>query len=232
MLELQNIHAYYGDSHVLQGVSLSVGASQVVSLLGRNGVGKSTTVNSIMNFISPRQGRILFAGENITGWPSHKVAALGLGIVPQGRRLFSNLTVKENITLAERPSSNDFSWDLAAIFKLFPVLEQRQQNRAGQLSGGEQQMVAIARALMTNPKVLLMDEPSEGLAPLLVRQIGEIVSVLKKHDLSILLVEQNLALATRVADKVYVMSKGKIVHEGSPTELLGDKEVKTRYLGV
>lgn len=232
MLELQDIHTYYGDSHILQGVSLSVETGQVVGLLGRNGAGKTTTVNSIINFVSPRRGQVLFGGKDITGWSSHSIASLGVGVVPQGRRLFPDLTVKENITLAARSSDNSLSWGLVEIFSLFPILEERQQHTAGQLSGGEQQMVAIARALMTNPRVLLMDEPSEGLAPMLVKRIGDILVELKGRGLPILLVEQNLALATLVADKIYVMSKGRIVYTGLPKELLADKEVKTKYLGV
>jgi branched-chain amino acid transport system ATP-binding protein len=209
-----------------------VEAGQVVSLLGRNGAGKTTTINTIVGFVSPRRGQILFKGQDITHRPSYAIASMGMGLVPQGRRLFPDLTVLENITLAARSSNGHPQWTLERIFELFPVLKARTHHNARQLSGGEQQMVAIARALMTNPELLLMDEPSEGLAPLLVREIGHVLLELKAQGLSILLVEQNLPLATRVADWVYVMNKGRIVFEGTPAELLANEEVKTKYLGV
>ena len=232
MLELRDIHTYYGDSYILQGVSLRVEAGQVVSLLGRNGAGKTTTINTIVGFVSPRRGQILFKGQDITHRPSYVIASMGMGLVPQGRRLFPDLTVLENITLAARSSNGHPQWTLERIYELFPVLKARAHHNARQLSGGEQQMVAIARALMTNPDLLLMDEPSEGLAPLLVREIGRVLLELKAQGLSILLVEQNLPLATRVADWAYVMNKGRIVFEGTPAELLANEEVKTKYLGV
>ncbi|OGO41169.1 MAG: ABC transporter ATP-binding protein, partial [Chloroflexi bacterium RBG_16_57_9] len=214
MLELYNIHAYYGDSHVLQGVSLKVNAGEVVAVLGRNGAGKTTTVHSIIGFVPVRKGRIMFHGRDVTGKPAHQIARQGIGLVPQGRRLFPELTVRENLTLAARHGNGGSSWDLDAAFKYFPHLKERLNFRASKLSGGEQQMVTIARALLTNPLLLLMDEPSEGLAPLMVLEIGRIVNVLKAAGLSILLVEQNLPLALRVADRVYVMNKGQIVFEG------------------
>lgn len=232
MLEVRDIHTYYGDSHILQGVSLSVEDGQVASLLGRNGAGKTTTINTIIGFVPPRRGQVLFKGQDVTHQPSHATAAMGVGLVPQGRRLFPDLTVRENITLAARSSNGRPQWTLERVYALFPALKEREGHRAGQLSGGEQQMVAIGRALMTNPDLLLMDEPSEGLAPLLVREIGRALLELQAEGLSILLVEQNLPLATRVAERVYVMNKGQIVFEGSSGELQADEQVKTRYLGV
>ncbi len=232
MLEVRDIHTYYGDSYILQGVSLRVEAGQVVALLGRNGAGKTTTINSIVGLTPPRRGQIVFKGEDVTHAPPHRIARMGMGLVPQGRRLFPNLTVEENITLAARTRNGAAQWTQERIYELFPRLKERARNRASQLSGGEQQMVAIARALMTNPDLLLLDEPSEGLAPLLVREIGRVLAELKARGLSFLLVEQNLHMATSVADWVYVMNKGRIVFEGTPQELLANEEVKHKYLGV
>ncbi len=232
MLEVRDIHTYYGDSYILQGVSLRVEAGQVVALLGRNGAGKTTTINSIVGLTPPRRGQIIFKGEDVTHAPPHRIARMGMGLVPQGRRLFPNLTVEENITLAARTRNGAAQWTQERIYELFPRLKERARNRASQLSGGEQQMVAIARALMTNPDLLLLDEPSEGLAPLLVREIGRVLAELKARGLSFLLVEQNLHMATSVADWVYVMNKGRIVFEGTPQELLANEEVKHKYLGV
>lgn len=232
MLEVRDIHTYYGESYILQGVSLRLEAGQVVALLGRNGAGKTTTINSIVGFVPPRRGQILFKGQDITHLPPHRIARMGMGLVPQGRRLFPNLTVEENVTLAARARNGAARWTLDEIYRLFPRLKERARNRASQLSGGEQQMVAIARALMTNPDLLLLDEPSEGLAPLLVREIGRVLGELKQLGQSFLLVEQNLRLATHVADWVYVMNKGRIVFEGTPAELDANEEVKHKYLGV
>ena len=232
MLELRDIHTYYGDSHILQGVSLRVQPGQAVSILGRNGAGKTTTISTIIGFVKPRMGKMILKGQDITQEPSYAIASMGVGLVPQGRRLFADLTVRENITLAEQPPTGDQGWTLDALYELFPVLNERERARAGQLSGGEQQMVAIARALMTNPDLLLMDEPSEGLAPLLVQRIGEVLLELKSRGFSILLVEQNFPLATSIADYVYIMNKGQIVFEGLPDALAADEEVKTKYLGI
>ncbi|MDQ4075713.1 MAG: ABC transporter ATP-binding protein, partial [Chloroflexota bacterium] len=190
------------------------------------------TINTIIGFVPPRRGVVIFKGEDVTHTPSHRIANMGMALVPQGRRLFPSLTVQENITLAARGADGNGSWTVEEIHQLFPILTERAHHHANQLSGGEQQMVALARALMTNPDLLLLDEPSEGLAPLLVREIGRVLLELKKRDLSILLVEQNLPLATQIADRVYVMSKGQIVFEGTPEDLRSDKAVQTRYLGV
>ncbi len=230
MLTLDEIHAYYDDSHVLQGVSLTVDTGEVVALLGRNGVGKSTTIESIIGFVRPRQGRILINNIDVTDFPSHRIARLGVGLVPQGRAIFPTLTVRENMTLAARNGHD--GWKLDRVLATFPQLAARLENLGSQLSGGEQQMLAIARALMTNPRLLLLDEPSEGLAPLIVVEIGQIISELRAQGMTILLVEQNLTLALELADRVYVMSKGLIVFEGTPAELRQQPELMERYLGV
>ena len=238
MLVVDDIHTYYDESHVLQGLSLTVSQGEVIALLGRNGVGKSTLIKSIIGFTPPRRGRIFLRGEDITHVASHKTARKGVGLVPQGRAIFPTLTVRENITLAaRRPSPATASqtrqaWTLNRVLDTFPLLAQRLRNLGSQLSGGEQQMLAIARALMTNPDLLLMDEPSEGLAPLIVREIGRILKELREQGISILLVEQNLEMALGVADRAYVMSKGRIVFEGTPAKLQSDKETLHRYLGV
>ena len=230
MLDVQNVHTYYGDSYVLQGVSLQVAEGQVVGLLGRNGMGKTTLIRSLIGFTPPRQGRVVFKGADITGWPPNRAVDLGMGLVPQGRRVFPSLTVAENLAVAaKRPGG---PWNAGRVMDLFPRLRERAEHRAGKLSGGEQQMLAIARALMTNPDLLLMDEPTEGLAPLLVREVARAIADLKAHGLSILLVEQNLAMALGVADQVHVVSRGRIVHSCAPDALWNDTEVKTRYLGL
>jgi branched-chain amino acid transport system ATP-binding protein len=230
MLEVRDIHTYYGDSHVLQGISLRMERGQVVGVLGRNGMGKTTLIRSIIGFTAPRRGQVLFKDRDITAWPSNRAVALGLGLVPQGRRVFPSLTVIENLTVAIK--GNGGAWTLERVLELFPRLRERGAHRAGKLSGGEQQMLAIARALMTNPELLLMDEPTEGLAPLLVREVGRIIESLKTQGLSILLVEQNLPLALRVVDHVHVLSRGRVVHSSGPDALWRNEEIKSRYLGL
>ena len=230
MLDVQEIHTYYGDSYVLQGISLRIEPGQVVGLLGRNGMGKTTLIRSIVGFTPPRRGRVLFKSHDITGWVSNRVVGLGLGLVPQGRRVFPTLSVRENLAVALKEGKGP--WTLDRVMELFPRLRERAENRAGKLSGGEQQMLAIARALVTNPELLLMDEPTEGLAPLLVREVGRVIERLKKEGLSILLVEQNLPFALRIADHVHVLSRGQIVYSGAPAALEQDREVKARYLGL
>jgi branched-chain amino acid transport system ATP-binding protein len=227
-LSVEGIHTYYGDSHILHGVSLRVAAGEAVAILGRNGAGKTTMIRSIVGFTPPRAGRIVFDGEDIHGWPPYRIARRGVALVPQGRRIFAPLSVRENLLLGARANG----WTLERIFAQFPRLAERQAQVAGTLSGGEQQMLALGRALLTNGRMLLLDEPSEGLAPLVVRDMGRVVQRLKGERLSILLVEQNYHLALQVADRVYVMSKGQIVYEGSPTGLGRDEDVKRRYLGV
>ncbi|MFH1626292.1 MAG: ABC transporter ATP-binding protein, partial [Pseudomonadota bacterium] len=232
VLRLIDIHTYYGDSYILQGVSLRVEKSSVVALLGRNGMGKTTTINSIVGLNPPRRGQILFKDVEITGFEPFRIGRMGLGLVPQGRRIFPSLTVKENLTIV--PSSGRTQiWNIEKLMSLFPRLKERINARAKFLSGGEQQMLAIARALMGNPEVLLMDEPSEGLAPLLVQEVSHVIQRLKKESsVSILLVEQNLGLAINVADFVYIMSKGTVVFKSTTLELNKNEEVKARHLGV
>jgi len=234
MLEVRDIHTYYGDSYVLQGMSLRVERGQVVGIVGRNGMGKTTLIRSIVGFTPPRRGQVLFKDRDITGWPSNQSVALGLGLVPQGRRVFPSLTVLENLLVAARGPAHDVGgpWTVDRAMDLFPRLRERADTRAGKLSGGEQQMLAIARALMTNPELLLMDEPTEGLAPLLVREVGRVIEHLKASGLSILLVEQNLPLAIRLADHVHVVSRGRIVYSGPAPALWANADVKSRYLGV
>jgi branched-chain amino acid transport system ATP-binding protein len=230
MLEVRDIHTYYGDSHVLQGVSLSLLRGQVVGVLGRNGMGKTTLIRSIIGFTAPRRGRVVFKEQDITAWPSNRAVNLGLGLVPQGRRVFPSLSVMENLEVAVNGAGGP--WTIARALDLFPRLRERGAHRAGKLSGGEQQMLAIARALMTNPELLLMDEPTEGLAPLMVRELGRVIERLKRAGTSILLIEQQLAFALRYADIIYIMNKGRIVHRCTPAELGADAQIKARYLGV
>ncbi|OLB96566.1 MAG: ABC transporter ATP-binding protein [Candidatus Rokubacteria bacterium 13_1_40CM_68_15] len=230
VLEVQDVHTYYGESHVLHGVSLTVAAGQVVTILGRNGMGKTTLIRSVIGFTPARRGSIHFKGRDVTRWPPFRTVELGMGLVPQGRRVFPSLSVRENLEVAGR--GNDGGWTLERVYSLFPRLKERAVNRANKLSGGEQQMLAIGRALMTNPELLLMDEPTEGLAPLLVREVGATIARLKREGLSILLVEQNLPMALSVADRVHVLSRGQIVHSSTPEELAKNHEVQSRYLGV
>ena len=230
MLALSDIHTYYGESHVLQGITLSVGPGEVVTILGRNGMGKTTLMRSIIGFTPPRRGRVRFKGDDITRWPPYRMVERGMALVPQGRRVFASLTVRENLEVARHGQRG--RWTLPRVLELFPRLGDRVQNRGNKLSGGEQQMLAIGRALMTDPDLLLMDEPTEGLAPLLVRDVGRVIAELKREGLSILLVEQNLPLALSVADGVHILSRGQIVHSSRPAELMANEEVKSRFLGV
>jgi branched-chain amino acid transport system ATP-binding protein len=208
---------------------LTVGAGEVVAILGRNGMGKTTLMRSIIGFTPPRRGSVRFKGQDITGWPSYRMTARGMALVPQGRRVFPSLSVRENLDVARR---GDGRWSLERVYAVFPRLRERERNRANRLSGGEQQMLAIGRALMSNPDLLLMDEPTEGLAPLLVREVGRVMGELRGEGLSILLVEQNLPLALAVADRIHILSRGQIVHSSTPEELMASEDVKSRYLGV
>jgi len=230
MLALSDVHTYYGESHVLQGITLSVSPGEVVTILGRNGMGKTTLMRSIIGFTPPRRGRVRFKGDDITRWPPYRMVERGMALVPQGRRVFASLTVRENLEVARHGQRG--RWTLPRVLELFPRLGDRVQNRGNKLSGGEQQMLAIGRALMTDPDLLLMDEPTEGLAPLLVREVGRVIVELKREGLSILLVEQNLPLALSVADGVHILSRGQIVHSSRPAELMANEEVKSRFLGV
>ena len=231
MLELENINAYYGDSHILHGVSLSVREGEIVCLLGRNGAGKTTTILTVMGYLQPRPGRIRYRDRDIAGLPPYEVARLGFGFVPQERGIFPSLTVRENLTVFARAGGKGF-WTLQRIFDLFPVLHARERNLGFQLSGGEQQMLSIARALMLNPAMLLLDEPSEGLAPMIVQQIIEVLARLKKEGLAILLVEQSLRTAFAVGDRHHVMNKGEICFTGSAAELESNDFVLRNYLSV
>ena len=229
MLEVDDVHTYYGESHVLHGVSLAVADGEVLTILGRNGMGKTTLIRSIIGFTPPRQGAVRLRGQDVAGWPPYRLVERGMALVPQGRRVFPSLSVRENLEVAR---SGDGRWSLERVYELFPRLRERAGNRANKLSGGEQQMLAIGRALMSNPALLLMDEPTEGLAPLLVREVGRVISQLKREGLSILLIEQNLPLALGVADRVHILSRGQIVYTGAPAALAADEAVKSRYLGV
>jgi len=228
MLELTDVHAYYGDGHILHGISLKVERGSIAALLGRNGMGKTTTVRSIIGFTPPRSGTVRFKGKEIQGLPPHTISQLGLALVPQGRRIFPSLSVRENLLIGARGEG----WSLERVYSFFPVLKERAGHRGSMLSGGEQQMLCIGRALLTNPELLLMDEPSEGLAPILVEMVSDIILQLKKNGLSILLVEQNLSLALSVSDYVYIVSKGEIVYESGAEELNRNEEAQSKYLGV
>jgi branched-chain amino acid transport system ATP-binding protein len=236
MLELQDIHTYYGESYVLQGVSLRVAEGQVAAVLGRNGVGKTTMFRSIMGLTPPRRGRIVFQGTDVSGLPPHRIARLGMALVPQGRHIFPSLTVRENLEVAERRSGQDKApgkgWSLGGVMDLFPRLREREQHGGTKLSGGEQQMLACGRALVANPTLLLMDEPTEGLAPVVVRELERLILQLKTEGVSILLAEQRFGFALRVADYVYIMSQGRIVHEAVPAELWEQEDIKRAHLGV
>jgi branched-chain amino acid transport system ATP-binding protein len=235
MLSLENVNAYYGDSHILHGVSFAVDEGEVVCLLGRNGAGKTTTLLTIMGYLEPRPGRIVYRDADIAALPPYKVARLGFGFVPQERGIFPSLSVRENLTVFARAGvkgNGKGRWTLEKIFELFPNLRAREKNLGFQLSGGEQQMLSIARALMLNPSLLLLDEPSEGLAPMIVQEIIEVLKNLKREGLAILLVEQNLRTALAVADRHHVMNKGEICFTGSSAELEGNDVVLRNYLSV
>jgi branched-chain amino acid transport system ATP-binding protein len=229
ILDIRGIDTYYGLGHILHGLSLHVGEGEVVALLGRNGAGKTTTLRSITGLTPPRAGDITYKGASIAGIPAYRISQLGVALVPETRGIFSYLTARENLDIARRPGSR---WPMEKMLERFPKLLELLDRKGRLLSGGEQQMLAIARALLTNGRLLLLDEPSEGLAPLIVREIGTILTALKAERLSLLLVEQNYHLALRVADRVYVMNKGQIVWVGTPASLEANEDVKRRYLGV
>jgi len=231
ILDVQDIHTYYGDAYVLQGLSLQLEHGQILGLIGRNGVGKTTLVNSIVGFVLPRRGRIYFKGADITGSPSFAIVRGGIGLVPQGRRVFATLSVEDNLLVAEH-NAGRHGWNLQRVYALFPRLAERRSQHAKTLSGGEQQMLAIGRGLMTNPDCLIMDEPSEGLAPIIIQGLWEAIAKLKEQGLSILLVEQNAALVLKLVDFVHVMSKGRLVYSARPDELWANDEVKSRFLGI
>jgi branched-chain amino acid transport system ATP-binding protein len=220
-IEIDGIHTYYGKSHILHGVSLTVAEGKLTTLLGRNGAGKTTTMRSVMNLTPPREGRVRVFGQETTRWPTYRIAAHGVGYVPEGRRIFPNLSVEENLKVPlERPGP----WTIQRVYELFPRLEERKMNRGRQLSGGEQEMLSIARALLLNPRVLILDEPSQGLAPLIVREVFRIVSQMRDEGISVLLVEQNVRMSLEVADHAYVLDDGAIVYDGPAAELAADEE--------
>ncbi len=220
-IEIEDLHTYYGKSHILHGVSLSVAEGKLTTLLGRNGAGKTTTMRSVMNLTPPRQGHVRVFGKETTRWPTFRIAAYGVGYVPEGRRIFPNLSVEENLKVPlERPGP----WTIPRVYQLFPRLEERRMNRGRQLSGGEQEMLSIARALLLNPRVMILDEPSQGLAPLIVREVFRIVSQMRDEGISVLLVEQNVRMSLEVADHAYVLDDGAIVYDGPAAELAADEE--------
>jgi branched-chain amino acid transport system ATP-binding protein len=231
VLQVEAIHTYHGASHILQGMSLKVERGEVVAVIGRNGVGKTTLVRSIVGLTPARRGRILFKDTEITHMPAHRIARMGVGLVPQGRRIFPSLSVREHLEVVARRRGAG-QWTLERMIALFPNLAARLGQTANKLSGGEQQMLAAGRALVGNPDLLLMDEPTEGLAPLMVRELGRLVTTLKETGTSILLVEQQLAFVLRHADRIYIVSKGQIVHHCRPDELADDHKIKSRFLGV
>ena len=233
MLEVSELETFYATSQALFGMSFSVGAGEVVTLLGRNGMGKTTTINTVMGILKPRKGRVRFDQSDIAGAPSHRIAKLGLGLVPEGRQVFPNLTVHENlVATARNPRDDTDPWTVERIYEMFPNLHERRTLMGNLLSGGEQQMVAIGRALMTNPRLLILDEATEGLAPLIREEIWSCLKRIKDDGLSILIVDKNLADLVKLADRHYVIEKGSVAWSGSSPELLADKRVQHRYLGI
>jgi branched-chain amino acid transport system ATP-binding protein len=234
LLELKELHTYYEESHILQGVSLNVDYGEIVCLLGRNGVGKSTTLKSIIGLVKSRSGQILFKGEDITGLPPYAISKLGVGFVPEERRIFPTLTVRENLLMGIKPGQKDKGdgWTIEKVYVYFPGLQTRDKQKGGHLSGGEQQMLTIARTLMGNPEVLLIDEPTEGLAPLIVETVKQVIQDIHRQGIPILLVEQNMRVALRLAGRIYVISKGKIVFQGTDQELKEAHEIREKYLEV
>jgi branched-chain amino acid transport system ATP-binding protein len=236
MLEMNNVHSYYGKSHILHGVSLSLKKGEIVCLLGRNGVGKSTTLKSIMGLVQPNEGRISFKGEELIGKTPYMIARLGVGYVPEDRRIFKSLTVQENLTIGMKGVQNgnkqSQGWTIEKVYELFPRLKDRQNNKGAHISGGEQQMLTVARTLMGNPELILIDEPTEGLAPLIIQDVLEMLSTVRKSGVTILMVEQNFKAAVKVADRFYAMGKGQIVFEGGLGKLMAAEDIRRNYLEV
>ena len=231
MLEVRNLHAYYGKSHILQGVDLDIAAGEVVSLLGRNGVGRSTTVKAIMGEVPP-QGTIRFKGQDIAGLPSHKIARLGLGYVPEHRDIFPSLTVRQNLILGIKDPRRPGKWRLQEMLDMFPNLARRADTPAGVLSGGEKQMLTTCRTLLGDPELMMIDEPTEGLAPLIVQQVGELIARIAKAGVAILLVEQKLSIAMKISNRVYIMGHGRVVFEGTPEQLKNNAAIHEEWLEV
>jgi branched-chain amino acid transport system ATP-binding protein len=220
VLDVQDINTFYGKSHILRGVSFSVEEGRVVTLLGRNGAGKTTTLRSVMGLTPPRSGKVLLYGQDVTRWPSHRTARLGVGYVPEGRKIFGHLTVLDNLRV---PATRPGKWSIERVLEVFPRLGERRNSLGRQLSGGEQEMLAVARSLLLNPGFLVMDEPSQGLAPLIVKEVFQVIRDMRAEGISVLLVEQNAWIALEVADHAYVIDDGRIVHEGPAPELLADR---------
>jgi branched-chain amino acid transport system ATP-binding protein len=234
LLEIKDLNTFYGQSHILQGVFLEIDRREIVCLLGRNGVGKTTTLKSIMGLVKPRSGQVLLKGRDIAGLPTHTIAKLGVGYVPEDRRIFPTLTLRENLLMGIKrgQKGNGDGWTIEKVYNYFPALQARDRQKGGHLSGGEQQMLTIARTLMGNPEVLLVDEPTEGLAPKIVETVEQVIQDIHQHDVPILLVEQNMRVGLRLAGRIYVISKGKIVFRGTGQELKEAHEVRQRYLEV
>ena len=231
MLEVRDLHAYYGKSHILQGVDMHIDAGEVVSLLGRNGVGRSTTVKAIMGEVPPH-GSIKFKGENIAGLPSYRIAHLGLGYVPEHRDIFPGLTVRQNLMLGIKDTRRAGKWRLEDMLEMFPNLAARADTAAGVMSGGEKQMLTICRTLMGDPELVMIDEPTEGLAPIIVQQVGDLIAEIARRGVAILLVEQKLSIAMRISHRVYVMGHGRIVFEGTPADIEGRADIRREWLEV
>ncbi|MGA7972224.1 MAG: ABC transporter ATP-binding protein [Pseudolabrys sp.] len=228
-LTAENLHTFYGKSHILHGVSLEVKAGEIVALLGRNGAGKTTTMRSLVGLTHAREGKVTLFGKTTTDWPPYRIAMLGLGYVPEGRKIFPSLTVEENLKVPmERPGP----WNIARVYELFPRLAERKSNKGRQLSGGEQEMLAIARALLLNPSLILLDEPSQGLAPLIVQEVFRVITSAREEGISVLLVEQNVRAAVAIADRAYVLDDGKIVYSGDAAEFAKDEERVRSLAGV
>ncbi|HVP79145.1 MAG TPA: ABC transporter ATP-binding protein [Thermodesulfobacteriota bacterium] len=234
LLEIREINTFYGESHILQGISLNVDSGETVSILGRNGVGKTTTLKSIIGLLIPRSGSILFDGREISGLPPYEIANIGIGYVPEDRRIFPKLTVRENLLIGIKPGQKreKEGWTVEKFYDYFPNLKDRDKQKGAYLSGGEQQMLTIARSLMGNPGILLLDEPTEGLAPKIVARLEEVIQDIHQHGVAILLVEQNMQVVLRLATRLYVMSKGTIVFDGTAQELEKGHGIRQKYLEV
>jgi branched-chain amino acid transport system ATP-binding protein len=229
VLDARDVHAFYGKSHILHGVSLHLDEGEIVTVLGRNGAGKTTTMRSLMGLTTVREGRVEMLGDEVTRWPAYRIARLGVGYVPEGRKIFGNLTVLENLTV---PEARPGPWTLDRVFKLFPRLGERKAQLGRQLSGGEQEMLSIARPLLLNPRIMLLDEPSQGLAPLIVQEVMHVVRSMREEGLSVLLVEQNVPLSLGIADRAYILDDGKVVYSGTAADLAANQELVEKLAGA
>jgi len=229
VLEAHDVHAFYGKSHILHGVSLRLDEGEIVTVLGRNGAGKTTTMRSLMGLTAVRGGSVAMLGQNVTRWPAYRIARLGVGYVPEGRKIFGNLTVLENLTV---PMTRPGTWTLDRVFKLFPRLGERKSQLGRQLSGGEQEMLSIARPLLLNPRIMLLDEPSQGLAPLVVQEVMQVVRAMRDEGVSVLIVEQNVPLSLGVADRAYILDDGKVVYSGTAADLSANHELVEKLAGA